>query len=259
MQTSIVLLTDYGLQDPYAGLLRGVIASIAPKVPVIDLTHGILPQNVLQASIYLESSYPYFPRDTVFVAIVDPGVGTSRKILCGRNKAGYFLAPDNGLLTGVNAKEPFAEIRSVENPKYFLNTISTTFHGRDIFAPAAASLALKPGIFRSLGPKIPAIKLLGEPELIKKQNSITGALVYFDSFGNGITNIVRTSAQSSFWERACVRAGSLSIGSIQKAYGSHKKLIPLWNSMGRLEIALPKGSASARLTVGQKIKVIGEK
>ncbi|TLY27641.1 MAG: SAM-dependent chlorinase/fluorinase, partial [Ignavibacteria bacterium] len=138
---TIALLTDFGLSDPYVGSMKGVISAIAPGTPILDLSHEVLPQNITQAGYLLWSCYKYFPAGTIFVCVVDPGVGSGRRVLCV-DGAGYrFLGPDNGLLQLVLDSLDGYSIVIVENRRYFRNEISPTFHGRDIFAPVAAHLS----------------------------------------------------------------------------------------------------------------------
>ncbi|MDE2238229.1 MAG: SAM-dependent chlorinase/fluorinase, partial [Elusimicrobia bacterium] len=139
MAAVIALLTDFGLQDPYVGVMKGVIADLAPRAKVVDLCHGLPPQDVRGAALFLRQSAPYFPKATLFVVVVDPGVGSDRRVLYARTRRHSFLAPDNGALSWL--PDPVLEWRSVVRRSLFLAQVSSTFHGRDLFAPVAARLS----------------------------------------------------------------------------------------------------------------------
>lgn len=189
MRSQIVLLTDFGNKDGYHSIMKGVIKSIVPNASIIDLTHEISPQNIEEAAFVIWNAFKYFPRNTVFVCVVDPGVGSKRKILLVKTKEYIFLAPDNGILKYIFSSLKIIKIYNVENKEYFLKDVSNTFHGRDIFAPVAANI-LKGVPLRNFGKVI-------EPETkaeyfvaVSKNNSkvIEGKVIYVDRFGNIITN-----------------------------------------------------------------------
>ncbi len=136
MSPILTLTTDFGLEDPFVGILKGVILSIARSAQIIDITHGIEPQNITQAALALDAARPYFPKDTVHLVVVDPGVGSERRAIAVKNKTATFVGPDNGVLT--SAISSSSRIYELNNKKYFLPEVSFTFHGRDVFAPAAA-------------------------------------------------------------------------------------------------------------------------
>jgi len=255
MNRPIVFLTDFGLKDHYAGILKGVALSVHPGAVLIDLCHEIEPQNVIQAATLLEISYRYFPKGSIFVCVVDPGVGTARKILCVRTRDYLFLAPDNGLLAPVLKKIGYYEVREVENKKYFLGGASNTFHGRDILMPVAAHLARK-NIFRFLGKILKTVKPLSIPPIRKGRLMIEGEILYFDRFGNAFTNLRQTDAAAGFWNKARIKAGSLDLGGLRKTYGDgSRSLCALFSSFGQLELALPNGNAQIvyKLCAGQKV------
>ena len=187
----ITLLTDFGDQDAYVGIMKGVIARINPSANVIDICHGIPPQGIFSGAYLLYSSYKYFPRKTIHVAVVDPGVGSRRDIVCVETKDYFFLVPDNGLLSFIVQEERPKSIIRVTNSKYFLPSPSNTFHGRDVFAPVAAhlSLGVKP---QQLGIMINQIEQLDIPKPVsKKTGHVEGQIIYIDRFGNLITNIAQ--------------------------------------------------------------------
>lgn len=259
MRPPIVLLTDYGVQDPYAGVLHGVLACCAPEHPVIDLTHGVSPQNIRQAAFYLEDAYRYFPKGSLFVCVVDPGVGTKRDILCVKSQSYYFFAPDNGLLTPILRTKPRPEVRRLTHLKSPFGEVSRTFHGRDLIAPAAAATARKPSAFKTLGPAAHHPILFKTPLCVRVKKGLLGEVIYFDHFGNAITSLKRQDAAAGFWKNAKVFAETKKLGSIVKTYGRQKSPVALWNSSNRLEIAVPQGKASSFLNLGTHIRVIHEK
>ena len=187
----ITLLTDFGNQDAYVGIMKGVIAGINPFANIVDICHSISPQDIFSGAYLLYTSYKYFPRKTIHVAVVDPGVGSKRDIVCVETKDYFFLVPDNGLLSFIVQEEKPKSIIRVTNNKYFLPLPSSTFHGRDVFAPVAAhlSLGVKP---QQLGIKINQLEQLDIPKPVrKKTGQVEGQIIYIDRFGNLITNITK--------------------------------------------------------------------
>jgi len=189
MTTPIVLLTDFGATDPFVGIMKGVIANIAPDTPTIDLTHAIPPGDVQRGAITLWQARPYFPKGTVFLSVVDPGVGTSRRPIILQTRGYTFVGPDNGLFTFVLGKNTQAwELR---NPRLILSNPGMTFHGRDIFAPAAGHAARGvPG--PEFGPPISDWRLIPVPELDSPSPGIIhGQILHADHFGNLLTSLGR--------------------------------------------------------------------
>jgi hypothetical protein len=185
----ITLLTDFGLEDEYVALVKGVILTIHPSVTLVDVTHQIPLGDVRRAGWLLRWSWSYFPKGTVHLVVVDPGVGSNRRILCLEHKGHLFLAPDNGILTPLLSDVPKPTLYTVTQRRYALKKISHTFHGRDIFAPAAAHLSrgLAP---RRLGPRVDTYKRFGlaQPRSTGK-GSLAGEIITFDGYGSAITNI----------------------------------------------------------------------
>lgn len=258
MSSSIALLTDFGTKDHYAGVLKGVIAQINPQCRVIDINHGITPQNIAEGAWSLYQAYSYFPQGTVFVTIVDPGVGTKRRILCVRTQNFYFIAPDNGLLDPTLRIEKPKEIRSITNSDYFLNhQISSTFHGRDVMAPCAAHLIKNQKIYDKLGPRIHRITPLPFEEASTGKHQIKGTVLYFDYYGNAFTNVKKSFLSDPGWDSAEISIKSKKI-RLFPSYGySQKKFAAVWNSSGHLELAVPGGSIQKelKLKVGEKFKI----
>lgn len=185
----VTLLTDFGPKDTYVGIMKGVIATIAPQAVVEDLSHGVRPQDVAEAAFLLASAYRYFPPGTIHVAVVDPGVGSARAILAMEFGGFRFVAPDNGLLGGVlRGRAPTRMVR-VEEARYFLQPVSATFHGRDILAPVAAHLAAGVSVDQ-LGPPHDAHCPAPWPAPRQTQKGWEGEIIHVDHFGNCVTNFV---------------------------------------------------------------------
>ena len=189
--TVISLTTDFGLQDEYVGVMKGVILSAAPASRIVDLCHGIEPQNVVQAAFMIEAAFRHFPPETLHLLVVDPGVGGKRRILFAESGGHRFICPDNGLLTRIAQTAGLGTIREVANRRLFSPRISATFHGRDIMAPAAAFVA-RGGDPAQLGDEITGDTIVrlktGVPQM-GADGPLRGLVVSIDRFGNLITNI----------------------------------------------------------------------
>ncbi len=261
----VTLTTDFGLADPYVGILKGVIWSIYPQARIVDLTHQVLPQAILQGAFLLAEAYPYFPPGTVHLAVVDPGVGTERRAIALETPQAFFVAPDNGLLSCVwenLSAEERAASRLVEltEPRYWRSPVSSTFHGRDIFAPVAAHLAA--GLpLDSLGrPRESLLLLEGRRPLREGDGSIVGQIVHIDRFGNGCTNIgADLLMELSGQGRLEILCKDLRLRGLGRTYaeGQPGRPLALIGSHGRLEIALREDSAAARLglRIGDIVRV----
>jgi len=253
----ITLLTDFGPKDPFIGIMKGVIASIAPEALVIDLCHGVSPHRIEEAAFLLLSSYRFFPPGTIHVAVIDPGVGGRRRIL-GILAGGYtFLVPDNGLIGPVLGEigEP-VEARSIENTSYFLQPVSRTFHGRDIFAPVAAHFAR--GIpLAEFGPPAGEFVRLPFPVASRKGRIVEGGVIHVDHFGNLITNVPLREGDSI----EAVEIAGRRIAGLAASYeeGRPGEPLALPGSAGYLEIAVRCGRADEVLGVGcgEPVRVIG--
>lgn len=241
----ITLLTDFGHLDPYVGVMKGVILARCPGARVVDLTHEIDAQEVGEANFALRGSHPYFPPGTIHVVVVDPGVGSTRRILCARSHGMLFLAPDNGVLTGVVGEQD--EVRLVENRTLFRDEkVSNTFHGRDIFAPVAAHLA-GGGAFEEVGPATGGLVELDLPRPVPQQDGgLLGAVIHVDRFGNLITNIREDDLESL--EDGCrnVTFRGQQIGNPVDSYAAvpHGAPLAVVDSFGFLEIAVNSGNAA---------------
>lgn len=255
----IALLTDFGLADPYVGAVKAVIAGINPKVQIIDISHHVPPQDVQEGAFILYSSYKYFPKDTIFVAVVDPGVGTRRRIVCVRTGQYTFLAPDNGLLSLILSKEKSLLTVEVTNTRYFLPAVSSTFHGRDVFAPVAAHLSrgLNPA---RLGRRIDDLHTFSfsDPIVVKK-GVMAGEIIHIDRFGNLITNVEHVWAEVLDWGPVSISVKDKEISRISRTYqeGQVGELLALFGSSGYLEISVNMGDAREVLgcTRGDKVVI----
>ncbi|MCP4745509.1 MAG: SAM-dependent chlorinase/fluorinase [Desulfobacteraceae bacterium] len=260
--TLITLLTDFGNKDEYAGVLKGVILNVNPRATIVDLNHNIEPQDILGAAYSLKYAYPYFPAGTIHVAVVDPGVGSTRSILAVHVDGHFFLAPDNGLLAPIlEIKSPGKLVR-VENRNLFLHPISRTFHGRDIFAPVAAYLSQN-GKLDKLGPFIQKEQIRpldGHKPSMPEENKIQGIVVNIDRFGNLVTNIEdRALKAMSAWDpkSVVITAGDSLINGLSESYSDVKpgRLLAIIGSRNCLEIAINQGNAAKRLRIPRGVPV----
>jgi S-adenosylmethionine hydrolase len=259
----ITLLTDFGIQDEYVGVMKGVIARIHPDTRTVDITHQLDPQDVAHGAFILAASFSYFPDGTIHVAIVDPGVGGERRILAVEAASHRFLAPDNGLLERVLADQTDMTIVSVENERYFLSPVSHTFHGRDIFAPVAAHLACGLPLCE-LGPVVQREQIvtgIASPCRFDSARAIDGLVVAIDRFGNLMTNIDAATLEQL--ERRfpgaamTVELAGRRIHGIASTYqnGSSHAPMAILGSRGLLEISVNCASAHQILGVGKNDRV----
>lgn len=250
----ITLTTDYGYDDHYVGAIKGVIYQIFPSATVVDITHQITPQEVLGAAMVLKEIWRAFPKGTVHVAVVDPGVGSARQILVGRYAGQMFVVPDNGLLTFVHQAGRPEQINMVTNSSLFCHPVSETFHGRDIIAPVAGHLAK--GLAQdSVGPETDSIVTLKLPQVQQNPDGrLVGQVIHVDHFGNLITNITYEKlverADFSGTREAFIKG--TSVGALKDHYGQVPVGQPcaLIGSNGFLEIAVNQGSAAGVLGAG---------
>jgi S-adenosylmethionine hydrolase len=252
MRPLISLTTDFGAGSPYVAQMKGVILSRCREIDLIDITHAIAPQNIREAMVVLADVTPRFPAGTIHVAVVDPGVGTARRLIYAEIADQRYLAPNNGLLSLLAASNPPRRVIALENPQYWLPQPSRTFHGRDILAPVAAHLAsgLDPAV---LGPIVETIELLDCPRPRVTSDQVAGEVIYVDSFGNLITNIHREEvAALGEPRRLTVACRDREIRGIVPTYAAALpgELLALFDSQGRLEIAVAGGSAAQRLSAG---------
>lgn len=267
---AITLLTDFGSGSSYVAQMKGVILAALPSATIVDFSHEIEPQNILEAAIYWMEAVPAYGAATVHVAVVDPGVGTSRRILLLElEQGGLLLAPDNGIAAPLIELHRARSLFSVENVALFRASISSTFHGRDIFAPVAAYLAAG-GEPSSVGPVVETYEPLElrspTVEMLDQRCTITGEVLVVDRFGNLMTNITRDlfsqfgAAPQLALSSAEVILGATSIGAIGRTYGDVEQgeVLALFDSQGRLEIAVRGGSAARRFgaATGARVRVV---
>ena len=257
----ITLMTDFGLKDPYVAEMKAVILGICPNAVIIDITHEVAKFNIRMGAYVLASAVPYFPEGAVHVGVVDPGVGTRRRPIVIQTKQSFFVGPDNGLLVLAAEKQGIICIHELANPRFMLPKVSSTFHGRDIFAPAAAHLlnGVKPEEFG------PEIREAAKPEFAKttqRNGVLIGEVLHVDGFGNIITNInEKEVAQSHVKGAVNVELASYKLKlKLGKAYGEVEPQEPLAliGSHGFLEIALNQGNAAEKFETkpGDKIKLL---
>lgn len=260
MTTVITLLTDFGLQDVYVGVMKGAIATINPSLRVIDLTHQIPPQNILAGRFCLMNAYSYFPQGTVHLAVVDPGVGSQRQGIAIQFREGYLVGPDNGLFSGILDLSPaLAAVRLTYSQYWRTCDPSSTFHGRDIFAPVAAHLANGVSL-HDLGELINPAHLirLSPPSFEKTPTTITGYIQYIDGFGNLITNIPSAAIALFNWQLIIKDI----VIPLKKTYSdvAAGEAVALLGSQGWLEIAVRDGNAQTQLQLdwGEPVQLLYE-
>jgi hypothetical protein len=256
-QTIIALLTDFGIEDGYVASMKAVIISRVPNCQIIDISHSVEPQNIDQAAYLLWSSFRYFPKNTTFICVVDPGVGTDRKIICLESERYRFLAPDNGVLKYVLGSLKKQKIVSVHNSKYFLSKLSTTFQGRDIFAPVAAHLA-NGLVIKNLGPSTtPLFHAERFVEVLSiAHEQYQGKIINIDRFGNIVTNYFLSTYPKG---KMLLSVGRKTISEFSKTYadGTGKKPFMIIGSSELLEISVRNGNAAKLLNtkLNQKISL----
>ncbi|MCU0512024.1 MAG: SAM-dependent chlorinase/fluorinase [Anaerolineae bacterium] len=263
----VALLTDFGTHDIYVGVMKGVMRGICPQSQFIDITHGVRPQSVRDGALALRNSFRYFAAGTIFLVVIDPGVGSTRRPIVVKGGGYWFVAPDNGVLSYALAQIGSYQAVLLENPRYRLNDISQTFHGRDIFAPAAAYLARGDIDFSAFGPTLPEIFTLPLPQLQVDEKQISGEITHIDHFGNLLTSVGvlrRIDDQRLLLEplngqpgrrilaeKATITLAGRTVQGIRRAYHEclRGELLAQIDSNGYLEIAINQGSAAHSLGV----------
>lgn len=249
----ITLLTDFGFEDPYVGIMKGVILGLNPTASLVDLTHLVGPGNIYQAAHALRASFPFFPPATIHLAVVDPGVGTDRRPILVKSRNHLFVGPDNGLFWPVISADPDAVIIHLTKREYFLPTISHTFHGRDVFSPVAAHLTLGVDPYK-MGEIIRDPIMLARMEPVRKKDALIGRTLKVDHFGNIITNIHQEALTRFLGNRkAVIQVAGETIKGIVKTFadGMKGELLALIGSTGHLEIAVNSGRADRKLAFGK--------
>ena len=248
MPAIVTLTTDFGTRDPYVAQLKGVLLAGCEGVRIHDLTHEIAPQDVLEGALFLAAAVPAFPPGTVHLAVVDPGVGTERRAIAASVGGQHVVCPDNGLLTLLARRAAIEEVRSIERASLRREPVSPTFHGRDLFAPAAAFLACG-GAPAELGPPLKAPIELPLPHPRREGARLVGEVVHIDRFGNAITNLGRSEVEAIAGGRAVgVEAAGRRL-PLARTYGdvAEGEPLALIGSADLLEVAVRNGSAAAAL------------
>lgn len=260
MASILTLMTDFGLKDGNVGVMKGVILGIAPQTRIIDLSHTISPQDVIEAALILHRSVPYFPPGSVHVVVVDPGVGTARRPMAAELDGQYFVGPDNGLITRwlerVEREGKPARFFHLNQQQYWLPEISHVFHGRDIFAPSAAHLVT--GVpLEKLGSSILDPVRLALPQPERTARGWRARIIHIDHFGNLSTNLY--SEHLTGQQITAVHIGSVTIHGIVRTFGERPQgeLVALFGSTGNLIISVVNGNAALHLkaTVGDLVNV----
>ncbi|MHA1323076.1 MAG: SAM hydrolase/SAM-dependent halogenase family protein [Candidatus Helarchaeota archaeon] len=261
----ITLLTDFGTRDPYVGVIKGVILSINPDIIIIDLSHQIEKHNIREGAFFLLSILKYYPKDTIHLVVIDPGVGSRRKAIIIQTKNYLFVGPDNGVLSPAATKDGIQRIIEINNAQFFLSPVSQTFHGRDIFAPIAAHLTKSQNLDQ-FGVEIYDWEQYEFPEVQLNEEEILGEVIHIDRFGNIITNISKQFLYSLIGNKIhqtvhfnltiknqnmriplCYSYNQVAVGEFLTIYGS----------TDFLEISRNQSSAADALNckVGEKIKL----
>jgi len=253
----ITLTTDFGLRDPYVAAVKGVIWSVAPQAHVVDLSHEIAPQDVVEGALFLAGALRYFPHGTVHMAVIDPGVGTNRKPIAVSAGGQVIVCPDNGLPTLFLREFPLQEARIISNPALIRQSVSTTFHARDIFAPAAAHIAMGTPM-AELGDEVDTIVAIEIPKPQKAGKLVNGEILHEDRFGNLITNI-HTSLLGQ-QTPSLIRVKNQRFTGVHRTYAEAPPCSPLvlFGSSGYLEIAVNGANASAALGLNKGDQVVVE-
>ena len=255
----ITLLTDFGHRDAFVGTMKGVILGICPEARIVDLSHGIAPQRIEEGAFTLRTAYPYFPDGTVHVAVVDPGVGGDRRAVIVETPRHLFVGPDNGIFAHVYARETDLRVVSVTETRYMLPRISNTFHGRDVFAPVAAHLALGRPV-SCFGPEIDDFHAGSITSPTVHEGGIMGHVLHIDHYGNIITDIDdNLFLETTREKRFRITLPNLTLDRVSASYDMAAKgaALAILDSAGLLEIAVNGGNAAQTLGAapGDRVEV----
>jgi len=260
-QPIITLTTDFGTDDVFIGVMKGVILGINPAVRIVDLTHAVPPQSVEIGALLLRLAVPYFPDGTIHVAVVDPGVGTARRAIAVETASGVLIGPDNGLLAPAAEQVGIKRLTECTNRSYWLPRVGSTFHGRDIYAPVAAhlSLGVAPDRLGQAGASLTPLALpVAQHEQDGERVRVRGKVIWVDHFGNLLTNVTAKDIEVFPSQELSVSIGDVVIDGLVSAYAAVPggKLLVLVNSWGLLEIARRNGSAGKHVGVGSGASVV---
>lgn len=252
----IALLTDFGTADWYAACMKGVILRLCPRARIVDITHAIPPQDITAGAFVLAAAAPWFPAGTIFACVVDPGVGTSRRMLAAQADGHLFVGPDNGLLSLVFERAQRLAMVRLTNSRYWLAPVSQTFHGRDVIAPVAAHLACGRPL-KHLGIPVRRYTTLSGPPLRRASGRLVGRIVYIDRFGNLITNLPAALIRPRPPARIRYHRRPIRVVS---SYGDGRpgELVAITGSLGYVELAIPNASAAlrTRATRGERVELL---
>ncbi len=254
----ITLTTDFGLSDPYVAMMKGVILSIHPPAVLVDLTHMIGTGSISQAAGLIDETFVYFPRGTVHLCVVDPGVGTTRRPIAAEAAGHFFVGPDNGVFWPVIRNDPEAKVIHLQDRRFFLPDVSHTFHGREIFAPVAAHLSVGVDL-AEMGPCIRDPVQLRMTRPRESDDILYGEIVRVDNFGNLVSNISAKELETFLDPgKPRIEAGKLVIPKLSQTYaeGEEGEPLALINSSKRLEIAVNLGRASEYIGV-ERAEIVG--
>ncbi|MBI2964095.1 MAG: SAM-dependent chlorinase/fluorinase [Deltaproteobacteria bacterium] len=254
----VTLLTDFGERDGFVGIVKGVLFGICPEAHVVDLTHEVVPQDVTGGALVLASAVGYFPRRTIHLAVVDPGVGTSRRPILIDTEDFVLVGPDNGLLSLASDRSAVRRVVHLDRAQYFLASPTRTFHARDVFAPVAAHCArgTDPG---EMGSPMDGFQRLSLPRPRRVDDGLEGQVIHVDRFGNLICNIGPADLGDFRASGLSISICGVQISEISPHYSSVREGKPLavWNSWGQLEVAVRNGSAARQLRArsGDRVQV----
>ena len=254
-QPIITLTTDFGLNDHFVGTVKGVILDIVPEATIVDISHSVQAFDILDGALALAQSYSYFPAGTVHLVVVDPGVGSARRPIIASSDRHHFVAPDNGVLSLIYAREERMHVRAITSDHYFLQPISNTFHARDIFAPVAAYLA-KGVDSQKFGDEVEDFVRFNAPRPKPANGSLRGVVLKVDRFGNLITNFTAQDAPALFEAQVPpfrIVVGKSEVTAMKTSYteGTPGEIFAIQGSMGYLELAANRASASQLSGVGK--------
>jgi len=255
----ITLTTDFGTYDHFVGAVKGVMLDIVPEAAIVDITHAIQAYDVLDGAIAISQTYSYFPTGTVHMVVVDPGVGTTRRAIIASSDGYHFVAPDNGVLSMVYAKEERIHVRHITSDHYFRQPVSSTFHGRDVFAPVAAYLA-KMVDSHKFGEEIEDyVKFAAPRPKPNGENKLRAVVLKVDRFGNLITNVTPEDAPALFSGKSAFKiiVGNKEITNLRAAYaeGAQGEVFGILGSMGYLEIVANRAPAAQITGAGKGAEV----
>jgi S-adenosyl-L-methionine hydrolase (adenosine-forming) len=244
----VTLLTDFGLADPFVGVMKGVLCGAHPSLRVIDITHGVGPGAIAEGAFWLERSFRYFPAGSVHCAVVDPGVGSARGAVVLAAEHHYFVGPDNGLLAEVTLRAAHGEVRAIDLERHRLSGASATFHGRDVFAVMAGRLAMREVSFADVGQLTQLSVPSPIPGIVSEADGFVGNVLTVDHFGNLITTLRASEVLPSAGSDFRLQIAGKTLRSVRTfADAAPQELVALVGSFDSIEIAVRDGSAAARL------------